>query len=101
MGGVRQNQLELAVGQDVPDRLPVNACRFHGNVCRAFIRKPIGQGRQFLGCRLEGLDYSRDLAVSHVTNTGHHRVLMHVQTGAMRVQDFHRSSSCAASVEPL
>jgi hypothetical protein len=26
---------------------------------------------------------------------------MHIQTGAMRVQDFHRYSSCAADVEPL
>jgi len=51
-------------------------------------------------CRVEGPDYSRNLAVGHVTNTGHYRVLMYIQTGAMRVQNFLRLSSCAASVEP-
>jgi hypothetical protein len=100
MGRVGKNQLELAVGENVPDRLPVNACRFHGDVRRAFSRKPIGQSHQFLCCRLEGLDSGRYLAVHHVTNTGHHRVLMYIQTGAMRMQNFHRSSSCAPGVEP-
>ena len=101
VGRVGQDQFELAIRQNVPDRLPVDACRFHGDMRRAFGRKPIGQGHQFLGRCLEGLDYSRHLAVDHVTNTGHHGVLMHIQTGTMRVQDFHRSSSCAAGVEPL
>jgi hypothetical protein len=36
VGRVGQDQLELAVGQNVPDRLPVNACRLHGDVRRAF-----------------------------------------------------------------
>jgi hypothetical protein len=35
-----------------------------------------------------------------VANTGDHGLLMHIQTGAMRVQNFHRSSSCASGVEP-
>ena len=48
-----------------------------------------------------GLDSGRHLAVHHVTNAGHHQVLMNIQTGAMRVQNFYRSSSCAAGVEPL
>jgi hypothetical protein len=43
VGRVGQHQLELAVGQNVPDRLPVDAGRLHGDVRRAFRRQPIGQ----------------------------------------------------------
>ena len=36
---------------------------------------------------------------SHVANAGHHRLFMHIQTGTMRVENFHRSSSCASGVD--
>jgi hypothetical protein len=31
MGGVGRHQFELAIRQKVPDRLPVNDCRLHGD----------------------------------------------------------------------
>ena len=100
MGGVGQYLFELTIRQNVPDRLPVDARRFHGDMRYAFSRQPIRQGHQFLGRRLEGFDSSAYLAVHHVTNAGHHRILMNIRTGTMRMQNFHRSSSCAAGVEP-
>ena len=100
MGGVGQHQLKLAVRQNMPDRLPVDARRFHGGMRTTRRRKPVRQGHQLLGRRLEGPDIGRYRAMHHVTNAGYHRVLMHIQTSAMRVQNFHRSSLCAAAWNP-
>ena len=36
VGGVGQHQFELAVGENVPDRLPVDARGFHGDMRHAF-----------------------------------------------------------------
>jgi len=47
----------------------------------------------------ENPDFGRYLAVHHVTNTRNNSVFMQIQTGTMRVQNLHRSSSCAAGVE--
>ena len=85
VGGVGQDQFELAVGQNVPDRLPIDARRFHGDVRGGLGGKPLRQGHQLLGGCLESLDMGCDLAFDHVTNAGHYRVLMHIQTGAMRM----------------
>jgi hypothetical protein len=49
----------------------------------------------------EDVEEAAHPAASHVTNTSHNRILVYIQTGAIRMQDFHRSSSCAADVEPL
>ena len=35
--GFRQHQLEVPVGQDVPNRLPVNAGRFHRDMRALFL----------------------------------------------------------------
>jgi hypothetical protein len=43
MRGVRQHQLELAVRQDVPHRLPVDAGRLHGHMGAVVGRQPIAQ----------------------------------------------------------
>ena len=43
VSGIRQNQLEIAVTQDVPDRLPVNAGCFHGHVGATELRQPCQQ----------------------------------------------------------
>jgi hypothetical protein len=38
--------------------------------------------------------------MNHVTNAGYHRILMHIQTSAMWVHNFHSSSLCAAAWNP-
>jgi hypothetical protein len=100
VGRVRQDQLELTVGENVPDRLPINARRLHDDVRHAFCRQPIGQKHQFGSSVFESLDRSGYLAPRYVTNASHHRVLMYIQTSAMRIENFHRCSLCAGGVEP-
>jgi hypothetical protein len=40
MRGVGQLQLELAVREDMPDRLPIDAGGFHGRERASLLRKP-------------------------------------------------------------
>jgi hypothetical protein len=44
VSGIRQNQFEIAVAQNVPDRLPVNAGRLHGHMGATLLGQPM-QGR--------------------------------------------------------
>jgi hypothetical protein len=69
----------------VPDRLPVDAGGFHGDMGYAFRRQPVRQGHQLLGRRLEGLDSSGYLAVHHMANAGDYRLLMYIEASTMRV----------------
>ena len=84
----------------MPDRLPVDAGGFHHDIRTTFRCKPIGQGYQFLGGCLERPDFCRHLAASQMTNAGHHRLLVNIQTSAMRMQKFHRSSSAPLAWSP-
>jgi len=74
--GVGQNQRELAVGENMPDRLPVNARRLHGDMRRGLGGKPLRQSHQVLSGGFESLDGSRYLAIGHVANAGNDGVLV-------------------------
>jgi hypothetical protein len=91
MRGIRQYQLELAVIQDMPDRFPVDAGRLHRHM-RAFVgSQPLGQSQK-LRCRCpEGANFGADLAVSHQSQAGNHRLLVNVETATTRMPHFHRS----------
>ncbi len=54
MRRVRQHQGEIAVAQDMPHRLPINAGRLHRDMGAALAGKPVRQGEQLLGRGLEG-----------------------------------------------
>ena len=84
----------------MPDRLPVDAGGLHDDMRTTFRRKPIGEGYQSLGGCLERLDPCRHLALYQVTNAGHHRLLVNVETGTMQMQKFHRSSSAPPAWNP-
>jgi hypothetical protein len=86
---VGQRQREVAVAQDVPDRLPIDAGRLHHDMRAAFRRQPLRQGQQIGGRRLERADLALDRAVRHVALTGHDRVLVNVEAGAVWVENFH------------
>ena len=100
VAGIGQHQFELAVGENMPDRLPVDAGGLHDDMRTTFRCKPIGEGYQFLGGCLERLNPGHHLAVPQVTNAGHHRLLVNIETSAMRMQKFHRSSSAPLAWSP-
>ncbi len=100
MRRVRQHQGKIAVAEDMPHRLPIDAGRLHRDMGAALLGEPGRQGEQFFGRRLEGAHLAFDRAVGHVAHTGHDRLLVHIQTGAMRVQNFHRSSSTPPAWDP-
>src|ERR1700741_1925571 len=62
VSGIRQNQLEIAVTQNVPDRLPVNAGWFHGPMGASQLSQPCQQEQQPGRRRLEGSDFARNLS---------------------------------------
>jgi hypothetical protein len=62
--------------------------------------KPIGEGYQFLGGCLERLNPGHHFAVPQVTDAGHHRLLVNIETSAKRMQKFHRSSSAPLAWSP-
>ena len=65
MRGVRQHQRELAIIQNMPHRLPVDAGRFHRHM-RAFVcRQPFRQAQKIRRGRLKGTNLGRDLAVGY------------------------------------
>jgi hypothetical protein len=46
VSGIRQNQFEIAVAQNVPNRLPVNAGRLHGHMGATHLGQPRQQEQQ-------------------------------------------------------
>ena len=91
LGRVGQDQREPALGQDVPDRPPVDAGRLHRDVGAAVLRQPRGQLEQARGRGGEGADLAGDLAAGGEAHGGDHGRLVDVEAGAARVEDLHRS----------
>jgi hypothetical protein len=52
--GMGQHQLEVAIGQDVPYQLPIDAGRFYGDMRTFVLGQPVRQGHQAIGCILKG-----------------------------------------------
>src|SRR5438067_12087504 len=73
----------------MPHRLPVDAGRLHRDMGTALASQPVRQREQLLGCRLEAAHLAPYRTVHHVPNAGHDRILVHVETGAMWVQNLH------------
>jgi len=84
VAGVGQHQLEVAVAEDVPDRLPVHAGRLHGDVPASLRGQPVRELEQVPGGRPEGAHLALDPAVDHAAQAGNHRVLVNVKAGAKR-----------------
>jgi hypothetical protein len=97
MPGVRQRQLEHTVGQDVPDRLPVNTSRFHDHMRTALRGKPVRQGEKVPSRCLERSDLVPGLALGSDPNTCYHHVFVDIQAGTALMQDFHHSLLVAPS----
>jgi hypothetical protein len=74
---------------------PVDPGRLHRDVGAALGGEPFRQCQQFLGGCLEGAHLALR-AVDHVSHAGHDRLLVYVEAGAMRIQNFHRPSCRSA-----
>ena len=93
MRGVRHQQLEVAVTEDVPHRLPVNPGRLHGHMAASRGRQP---GQQVLkSCRrgVERAALAADLGVHHDAHAGDDRLLVHIEAGYTLMNDVHPFSS--------
>ena len=82
MRGVRQHQLEITVGQDVPNGFPVDTGRFHRNVRTLVLGEPPRQTDQVCRCRREGANILHDLAIHYDPKARGYRLLMHIETTA-------------------
>jgi hypothetical protein len=87
---IGQHQGEVTIRQDMPDRFPVDPRGLHGDMGAAALGQPGGERQQSGGGGREGLHLHGDFASGREARAGHHAILVHVQTGATRVEDFHR-----------
>ena len=95
--GVGQHQLEVAF-EHVPHRLPVHAGGLHGDVLDAEGLQPVGQREQARGGRGEGAHFLQRRTVAGDAHARHHRLLVHVQPRATRVDDFHDRLRCRGDI---
>jgi len=65
VSGIRQNQLEIAVTQNVPNWLPVDAGCFHGHMGATHLRQPRQQEQQPASRGLEAPNFAGDFAVRY------------------------------------
>ena len=92
VSGVRQNEFESPIAENIPDGLPVNPSRLHGHMAATLLAEPRQQTQQPGRGRLEGFDFpSNPIALSQA-HACHYSVLVNVETGATRVNDFRQSS---------
>jgi uncharacterized membrane protein len=84
----------------IPIRLPVDAGGLHDDMRRAFRCKPNGEAISPSVVILNVLIPCCHLALHRVTNAGHHCLLVNIETGTMRMQKFHRSSSAPLPWNP-
>jgi hypothetical protein len=87
--GIGQYQGKIAVAQNVPNRLPVDPGCLHRHVRDPLAGQPFRQSQEVPCRRLERPH------LHHVTRASHHRLLVDVETGAMRMQHFHGSPPIA------
>jgi hypothetical protein len=91
VAGVDQQQLQPALFQHVPARLPVLAGGLHHHLGDALLGEPVGKGLKICAERFEGVHLlaASAGAIGHA-NTGQDLVLADVQPGAAFVDHLHR-----------
>jgi len=97
--GVGEDEVKLPV-QHVADRLPVNAGRLHGDMGARVRRQPIGQRQQIARSRAESADILLHRRTGRDACAGDDGLLMHVQSGAARIQNFHRDLLVVSARSP-
>src|ERR1700716_665848 len=90
--GVRDNQLENALAEDPEHRHPIDAGRLHGHMRTPAFLKPHPQFHKLIRRSRKSSALPPCLAFGHDPDTGHHRVLVHIQARHLFVNDIHASS---------
>src|SRR5690349_2260051 len=96
VGGVGQQHLEMSV-EDVPHRLPVGAGGFHRDVFDSDAVQPVGERQQSRGRGGESAHFLGGRPVAGNAYAGDDRLLVHIQTGAARIDYFHERLLVAAT----
>jgi hypothetical protein len=91
MRGVGQDQRAITVGEDVPDRLPIDAARFHRDMGAAALCQPGSERQEPRRRGLERAHLRFRRLVSCQPNCGHHRIPVHIEACAARVENVHCS----------
>jgi len=97
---IRQDERHLTVGKNVPDRLPIDARRFHRHMCAPVLGQPSREVEEAARRRPEGPHFGRYFGPAGHANAANNRVLVHIQSGTARINNFHPILLCAAGVEP-
>src|SRR6266567_599678 len=85
--GVDQDDLTSGL-QDVEDGPPIDARRLHRDMADLVLSQPIRKLQEVDGSGGKGTHLATDLAtLPRRDDAGHHRLLVHIQTGATRIQD--------------
>ncbi|BCQ30169.1 hypothetical protein NK8_83600 (plasmid) [Caballeronia sp. NK8] len=90
MSGICQDQLEAAF-EDVPDRFPIDASRFHGHVRAAMQGKPVA-GLKQSDCGGSEAAHFAILWGRHAAHASHTGVLVDVESGAAGIENLHGTS---------
>jgi hypothetical protein len=91
MPGIDQQQLQPALLQHIPARLPVLAGRLHHHLGDLLLGKPVGKGLKICAERLEGVDLlAAPTGAIGYAKAGDDLVLADVQPGAAFVDHLHR-----------
>jgi hypothetical protein len=88
---VGHDQLECAIAQDVPHRLPVDPGRLHRHMRAARCRQPVQQRFEAGRRCLERPALAADLAIRHDAHAGDDHRLVDVEAGNPLMHDFHSS----------
>src|SRR5215475_10930668 len=86
---IRQNQLEIAVTENVPNWFPVDAGCFHGHMGATHLGQPRQQEQEPGRRGLEAPDFAGDFAVRYQAHARHNGLLVNVETTTTPVNDFH------------
>ena len=87
--GIGEHQRERAVGQNVPDRLPVHSRCLHRHMGATVRRQPLRQADKARCRRVECLHLGDDFTTGCDAYAGDHAVFVDIKTGTPRIKNFH------------
>jgi hypothetical protein len=89
---IGEHQFE-PLGEDGPDRLPVDPGRLHRDVSDRMARQPARQPLEFRSCRAKRLDVLLNPTAAGQTDASHDTVTVDIEAGATRMKYLHDPSS--------
>jgi hypothetical protein len=88
---IGQDQRDVAIGQDVPNWLPIDARRLHRHVGAASLGQPVQQRQQTGRGGVERTDLGAGRPIDRQANRGDDGIFVNIQSRTTRVENFHGS----------